>query len=466
MERQTSDTTAIADRRPAARAAARQPGAPAVDGGRAARTAARPAPADRLGELLRAAVVARLPAAHAAVTAGAVGAPLLQRSGDERWALPAVTKYRKTLDAHSRWGPGALHHHISRETWASLAEAHAASSRARDKEVQKAAQAFRTLVAKLIEALYDDLEIDNPKKAIHGISFETMLANLPLNLHYGPRIVINDPGSGFDPSTVPRDTGGRVTEPVSDALLALETYFRAAIDELDDDEVLSARHWNDMTELLDEANAIYRERPGGIMEENYHEQWVQGAGDAWLKKGELSYYGAAHAGTRFGVPAPMTSQAANPERYRKVTLRCQDGDLWVMLGATSRSVTHFCNRHTYAHFDATQIKGVNIFWPVGTDRAGVQAEVERALGLVWDYIDAEIGDPTTRDGYEIIDQIAELIGPDGLKRVFDDLYVRVFVRDQKWRSRNVQLSLELDMVAPTGPGYEAYSRDTLEEVLL
>lgn len=398
--------------------------------------------------------------------------PVLQRGKNDKWALAAVKKQRKLLDSKSLWGEGALHHHISRERLSSLDDELKKSLKSRSRNIKTAAQGFLALVKAIIEDMlveFDEtkrkegVKRNDAKSTISRLGSDTLLYNMSLNLHYGPSIVANDPGSRFDPTTVEGDDA-REIETVSADLLALDTYCQAALEGLDEGDELTENQWLAITQLLSTAYESYRSRDVGVFEADYDEQWVQGAGDAWMKKGDLHFRDEEYARTMFGAPTPQVNQSANPETTKTFQVACAGGQQDVTIGATFKSVTHFCNRHTYAYFDTAQIKGVNIFWPTGTGRPQVVGYANDAIDAAWAFILAGIDDPQTIEDYLLETAITDFVGGGGTKKAVDDLYFRVFLRNARWNA-NTDVSLELDMVAPTGSTYDAYSYDVLHNVL-
>jgi hypothetical protein len=295
-----------------------------------------------------------------------------------------------------------------------------------------------------------------------GAPIHKKLHNLPMNLHYGPSLVANNPGTGFDPSTVRADGGRRVIDPVSRSLGQLAAEI-SNVSALRENEVLDAGTWAMILKHLGDAFAAYKTSED-VFEES-SDQWMEGAGDAWHKKGELTLYDVRHARPLFaGGAAPQALLGAAPELQVNKALQLATGAaVNVVIGARQKSVTHFCNRHTYAHFDRTQLKGVNIFWRAGTTRATVIGQLRQAIDAAWTHITSELD--TNIESYELTEELVKVVGSGGLKRIDQAMYYRIFIPSQQLvPGGNADAELEIDMLAPTGPTYEAYERSVLAEV--
>jgi hypothetical protein len=283
-----------------------------------------------------------------------------------------------------------------------------------------------------------------------------------MNLHYGPSLVANNPGIGLDPSTVAGQGGTRVLDPVSISLRALDGEI-SNVSDLEENEVLGADSWREILRRLGDALTAYKQS-NDVFEES-SDQWMEGAGSAWHKRGELTLRDVNHARPLFmGGAVPQGQLGQAPEVQVNKTLALSDGSVAnVLIGAREKEVTHFCDRHTYAHFDRQQVKSVNVFWPAGTNRAGVIGHLTTAIDAAWTHISKEIGN--SFEAWQTTAALVDLIGSDGLKRTDQAMYYRIFVNDLDPSNVSVDAQLEINMLAPTGPTYDAYERDVLAQVV-
>jgi hypothetical protein len=397
--------------------------------------------------------------------------PMLQRENDD-WALALVKQTKQKFDRYGKFGGsgGALHHHISRHTLDSVAHELEQSIKDRDPDTKAAALKFEREVTAIIQELLVDLEM-KPKQAataVQGLDLRTKLNNLPMNLHYGPQVVVGDPGIGFDGTTIPKQGGGRQLDPTTEVLLRFETAFGKAVDTAKGN-ALSAKTWGDFSALLAEANQSYEDRykAVGMFENLNTEQWMKGQGKGWHKKGDLNLPGQAHGLKLLAGAVAQDDDGDAAEVVVERTIKCKGGDeLTVKLGATKSSVTHFCNRHTYAHFDF-DVKGVNVFWPAGTTRQDLVGKVADVADALLAYSKAMMSEsPAERMAAQFQGDLTAFVGEDGVKTTSaDGIYYYVKVADQPWvNDEEDVVNLEVTMLAPSGTQFSAYSLDELEAI--
>jgi hypothetical protein len=376
-----------------------------------------------------------------------------------RWAYKAVTDHKQRLDRNDKWGEGTLHHHISQYRLNMLGEQVLLGRKSRDGEIRRGVQQFENVVDAAIEfLLVTALKVQGVGP---GGDIKKKLANLPMNLHYGPALVANNPGIDFDPSTVPGSDGARVIAPASAALRLLDGEI-SKIGALGKNEVLEADTWTAMAKHLGVALQAYMDTKD-IFEEN-SDQWMEGAGSAWHKKGELKLQNGRHARSLFGRPTPETGlgNGVQVQVTKQFQLSNNRAPANVVIGAREKAITHFCNRHTYAHFDKTQVKAVNIFWPAGTDRTAIVAHLRRAIDAAWTHISGKLD--ASMEEYQLTDRLLAEVGGAGLKRTDQGMYYRIFIPSDPLLPTGADPELEIDMLAPTGSGYDAYEGNVLKEL--
>ena len=289
-------------------------------------------------------------------------------------------------------------------------------------------------------------------------NFEKVLHNLPLNLHYGPSIVKDNPGSGFDPSTepVPDTDGERRLEPTSEALLNFYNTYRQGFDE-SEDGALSPERWQQLAECLLTAQAAYENATNlvnGIAVNM--EQWVGTPGsDTYAKKGLKQWPGLETARQRFQERiGPLAGGGPGLSAHHDFTLAHHAGyQQHIRIGYSVQSLQHFCNRHTYRYFDKAQIKLQNTFFRPGTDQGGVVQQAAAAMAAV----EAEI----SRLNAEETDWI-ETLGEDGHTFTHNNMTICILYRDDQWNAGNIiDEAIDIVMMVPEGGGYENYDYATL-----
>ncbi len=419
-----------------------------------------------------------MPAAQLA----AVQPSVVQRNGD-KWALKSTTDARQAIDEtpvgktfEFRFDHGekagfgtTLHHHISRAKMSEIVLSFKASQRKQSK-MKKGGDKDEYAMAlgefdKAVTDIANEAELDTD-------DIETRLHNVPLNLHYGPSIVKDNPGAGFDPSTRPKagTDGERELEPTSAALLAFLTTYQGAVDALpsDSDGGLDGDVWVALAEQFRAAHALYRAAPNlvaGIAVNS--EQWVTTEGsDTWAKRGGNKWPALETARQRFAErvgPLPAGGAALSAHHDFQIL---DDGEapVTIRIGYSGNALTHFCNRHTYRHFDNGEIKLLNTFFPRGTNQAAVVLQAQAAFAL----IEAELRSHLT-DGapsHEITGRLIELLAEDdGLSFTSAGLLMTVIDRDDLWDA-DVDGAVDLVQVSPTGTTYESYDAKLLQSLNL
>lgn len=402
---------------------------------------------------------------------------VVQRNNDD-WALESTKNIRRELDTtpvgkefEFRFDHGdkagfgsTLHHHISRAKMTEIVASYKASQRAQSKmkrstakdEYEQALSKFHSAVDKIAK----EAELDTT-------DLEARLHNLPLNLHYGPSIVKDDPGEGFDPSTRPKEgtDGQRELEPTSQALLAFLTSYQNAVDALapTSDGALDGAVWSTLTEELLAAHELYKRHPNLVVTEHgsipvNREQWVKtGDSDTWAKRGTNTWPALKTAQQRFAErTGPLGAGGPALSAHHDFTVPVSGGGVvTIRIGYSGNTLTHFCNRHTYRHFDPAQIKLVNTFFAAGTNQAAVILHARNAFALV----EAKLRQllPSNAADYEITGALIEALAQDGLNFTANDRLLAVTDRDDLWGAgAGIDGAVDLVQMSPTGSTYESY----------
>jgi hypothetical protein len=395
------------------------------------------------------------------------------------WALTSTQNRRQNIDTldqgkryRFRYSHGteagfgtALHHHVSRSNMSAIANYFISSQqsvqsitkKSDQQALQDALGGFNSIVTKI--ARDAQLQTQDLEKILH---------NLPLNLHYGPSIVKDDPGESFDPSTCPKPNtdGERQLEPTSAALqLFVDTYQTAVDALLNVDSTLTAATWTDLTKHLTAAWECYqtdKNLVNGISLSD--EQWIQSSDtDTWAKRGMNTWPSLETAKKLFeSRPKPLPVGADGTTLAASRTFRLQN--INIQVGYTKSSLIHFCNRHTYLHFNLHETKLINSFFPVGTDQNAVMQEAIRAFAL----IEAELKRhllPTDKEGYGVSEDLTNLLADDGLTFRAGNLLICVInvVNTDAWNG-DVENHVEMTMMSPTGPIYESYDEQLLKKL--
>lgn len=371
------------------------------------------------------------------------------------WNVAEITRQKGELDAvgHFPGGAGgsALHHIISRDTMKKLS---LAITRARENEVEEVRTFWDTVVSTTNGPI---------REQSHGATLK-MLENIPLNLAYGPKNPLNDPGSGFDPDTVAAEGGARALSPVSAQLSIINDIIQNnSINDLGGEE--SGPLWT-------QANAALL---AAIAAHNAHSQIAAPQMEQWLGNGNeqnprffrrgLYRYQNANAATdvnkfprtpipqqqQIGLRAPEGEEpaddAAEPE--------AEEFSTWAY--ATPDNVSHFLARHTYEYFtfDPGDIKLVNTFWPEGTTADNIIEYANAAFLYGQSYL---------TDLYDNKDEGEDLPGFIGIKNtrvagIPNPVYLMFGVSEIR---ENVY-ELNLRTLAPDG-AVDAYTATKLTEI--
>ncbi|OWQ84154.1 hypothetical protein CDN99_25075 [Roseateles aquatilis] len=434
----------------------------------------------------------RMVAQRLAIESAVRGAPptidtagVVQREGDD-WALDSTTKMRQELDAskhgrryafkfdHGGANAGfgtALHHHVSRAKMSELTASYKKSQtyqskmkRGTDKdELGAALSGFQKAIGEF-----------GSQASLDSQDMETILHNLPMNLHYGPAIVKSDPGSAFDPSTQPRagGNGERELEPTSAALSGFATTYQDALDQLPSDSTgaLLAETWTSLTTQLRAAHALYLQHPNlvhtshGAIAVN-EEQWITtDQSDTWAKRGLNKWPSLDAAKQRFAErTAPLAAGAAGLAIHHDFTIAANGGVVTIRVGCSAADLVHFCNRHTFRHFDPGQIKLLNTFFDPGSTLVQVTAAAQQAFGFVEAELRRQL--PSGVEDYEITGGLIELLASDGLTFSANAREMTVIDRDDLWAAA-VDGAVQLVSLVPVGSAYDSYDAGLLASLNL
>jgi len=377
------------------------------------------------------------------------------------WRTEQVQIWQSQLNAgdlgKKYGGTSTIHHHVSRQKMSEIVISFGKATSG-DRNLRMAATSFKQAV---------DVCVQQTLK-LQRLPFDTALENLPFNLHYGPQKVIGNPGSAFDATTEEGAGGARIES----AMSALLRTFQSTYDQgfSDDGEALNTATWKRMTELLNDAKVLYQQGAGGL--ETSQEQWILVDEDdnIWIKKGLLGLRDVETCALRFNKQDLYRGVESNGalghvECSLTQNFPLADGTAAdVTIFVTGERLDHFCNRHTFKYFDFDDVKGVNIFWPPGTDRAALRGF---ALGRLQDMLDVAIRacDAATAPDFATFNQeFSRVTGGRGLKTVTADggVYFAAEEADDPPAALPGDLLISVDMFAPTGPQYDAFEKATLE----
>jgi hypothetical protein len=411
--------------------------------------------------------------------------PPRKRASHNDWALTSIVKRRTAIDStptgqlfkfrfldedgQPKKGFGtALHHYVPRTIMSSIAKAFTLSQATNSKVTHRTTKQTQT------DALAAFLGTVNKIAAAAKLDtqdLETILHNLPLNLHYGPAIVKDDPGEGFDSSTRWKDEsqGERELEPTSAALLQFYNAYWNAVAELthDSNGAFSAQAWTDLAAHLTAAYTCYLQDPYLIEGISVRpDQWLRtDTSDTWAKRGLNRWPSLAIARERFREHiAPVPANALPNLQFHNFTVADSQGVQFdFRIGCTGASIRHICNRHTYLHFDPTEIKLMNSFFPAGTDQPGVIATVLTAFQLIEIRVQQHLLLSQSKD---IASEVIGLLEGDGLTFCVGNLLMSVTAHDTFWNDNTLDGGLELVMLTPTGSAYESYDAALLASLKL
>ncbi|MER8185815.1 hypothetical protein [Kitasatospora sp. NPDC094015] len=279
-------------------------------------------------------------------------------NGKERYALPA------------EWQKGALHHKISKEKLASVAEQIALLHNSEPGKLKDAVQAFWRLCWQLAgRAVTDAVRDAEPKVSAHRL-----LWNLPINLSLGPLSPATDPGQAFDPDTVPdpQTPGGRMLDGVSAKLHELEQRWDAASAVNDGQGDFSTPAlWEDLTTLLRAAHeaADQTTREDRLLYPPMPEQWLYDT-KSHLRKGTTEFLDAAVGEQRFrearlNAPSIEAHKASGTAlATAQATTTYQGKSVTLTVTITEEVLHHVAERHTFTFFAFPgRPRPITTLWP-------------------------------------------------------------------------------------------------------
>lgn len=290
--------------------------------------------------------------------------------GKNDWAVLPITKGKAKYSFPAEWGDGALHHKISKEKLASVAEQVALLYTSQPAALQTAVRAFWALCWELAgQPVTAAVRDATPKVSAHRL-----LWNLPINLSLGPKSPATDPGQAFDPDTVPdpQAPGKRVLDGVSAKLRLLEERWdRASDGNAGLGDFRTPALWNDLTALLREAHQEADEagREGRLLYPPKTEQWLYD-GTSHLRKGLTEFLSAAAGEQRFrrarsnapSIAAHKDSAAVAATAQATTTYKGKSVTLTVTV--TGGAVHHVGERHTFTFFDFSgRLRPITTLWP-------------------------------------------------------------------------------------------------------
>ncbi|TGE18911.1 eCIS core domain-containing protein [Hymenobacter elongatus] len=383
---------------------------------------------------------APLPAGRASVVAQMV------------WNVAETTRQKSELDAGNFFPGGAngsaLHHIISRDSMKKLSRALAL---AQENDVAEAVAFWQTARGAMNQAT---------RVQSNGLRAK-MLENMPLNLSYGPNNPLNDPGSGFDPDTVPAaegEEGERELAPVSAQLVIINDIIQN-----NPVEVLGSEESGDLWTQANTAlqAAIVAHDNAGQLNAPEMEQWLDNEDGRFFRKGLYKYADGAAGADKFQhtpIPALAGIGMRAPDAAIDEALDEETEDEFATWSyATTANLTHFLARHTYEYFTFADedIKLVNTFWPEGTTVENIIEYATTALLY---------GDSYVTDLHENKDEDEDLPEFIGIKNtrvpgVPTPVYLMFGVED---KGANVY-EIDLRTLAPDG-NVDAYTAASLEQI--
>lgn len=318
-------------------------------------------------------VTAGAPSDQDTASAFAGSATAVQRVHSKAdWADSSLTEQKKNLAKPAAWGAAAMHHKISKERLEEIAGYLDKAMR----NGNEAAKAFHATCLKTVD------------KVVRGKSYDTtrLLWNMAANISVGPQSPVGDPGMQFDADTEPDPDapGLRRMDEVSQHLKHVEDLWMAArADEEKIDDV-----WGGMNTSMQaavEAHERVAGAAGGLAQPKL-EQWMADTVEGRTshhRKGLRAFPGE-QAGTDLFTKSWVNAEGLEGARAggpvsRSVTKEVDGKLLKLTMSVTGEAIYHICRRHTFKYFDFDDIKGVNNFWPVGTDVEQVRGIVENAL---------------------------------------------------------------------------------------
>jgi hypothetical protein len=376
-----------------------------------------------------------------------------------KWMLGPMKSRKQSLKHPKEWGETALHHKISKANLSDLGEA--LENELKKKKPSQAVQDFwkqviRTAGGEMNEA------VKGKERAEQII---LLLWNMPANVELGPKIVAEDPGTGFDPNTMPdpksEQPGARMLTPESDFLQQLEQTFLANRDSGFEEE-----HWEAMTKLL--AGALDAHGSGTELADPLAEQWISLGNKRFVRRGLRSYPGLEHGEQRFQkfresseLIGDLQDDLVNNAFTANFNL--EDGTP-AQVNLTNDALHHIYSRHTYSFWNPAATgaaKSVNTFWPSGFDvREQLAAELPLALLAIGANVAQRI--PSMRDVGNFGVQDLSGVVQAGERSFF--YFVTAYLNPDPTSPTQAELAIDVDTVAPSGKGAESYEPDELQKI--
>ncbi|MFJ6671175.1 hypothetical protein ACIQMJ_08730 [Actinosynnema sp. NPDC091369] len=218
-------------------------------------------------------------------------------------------------------------------------------------------------------------------RAAEGNPFK-LLWNLAVNLSVGPPSPVGDPGMGFDADTEPDPDrpDRRRLDRVSAHLKKLDDVYTKARKRRK--SVVGDAVWRTMADHLRAAQHAATEADGTLSNPK-EEQWIYDEQNKQHQRKALRWFPKVEGGAKIfeserAIASDIRGYLASNRVIAEETVRSKSG-LSLTLTFDEATVHHICQRHTYRHFDFSQVKAVNNFWPPGTDFDTVVAAMAATL---------------------------------------------------------------------------------------
>ncbi|GHG34511.1 MULTISPECIES: hypothetical protein [Amycolatopsis] len=293
------------------------------------------------------------------------------------WTVKSIAKQKRLMTLPDpSWGPGALHHKISKETLSGIVDDD--GLRLVLSYNASAGTPGRAGAREFWEACCDVAGPEVVGEAA-GNPYK-LLWNMAVNLSVGPPSPVGDPGIGFDADTEPDPDRPqqRKLDQVSAHLKKLEdVYFR-----LKAQPVVHDDDWREMTGHLRAAQSAHAGLDG-VLTAPKKEQWKHDKKTKQHHRKGLRWWPGSKGGAMLfhqdrEKPEDIQGYASSDKPVAKQTATSAGG-FSLTLTVDEAAVHHICQRHTYRHFDFGQAKAVNNFWPPKMDFSTATGRVRDTL---------------------------------------------------------------------------------------
>ncbi len=390
--------------------------------------------------------------------------PLQESPVIQRWSIAMIDEERKRLKKTDKvfGGAIALHHIISRDQLSGMVKVVnilATLSGGDAKKWRETVGAAREFLGSVTTAAKTSFGKDYSEfnKQTKGDQ-DKILHNLPVNLIAGPKELLGDPGTSFDPGTVSGNKSDdnvdhRIVDERSDFLgrmvLAFDKLEAARLENSDDD---AAKALADMGKSL-MAAVKSLEYPANVQDIDP---------DLWLKhegrfsKKQPGIYRDETVGTKL-FTAARQAPAPIPTGPFNITAAAVNGKN-IRLVLSTDAIDHIYKRHSYAYFDFDQIKLRNTFWPVDMSSDAIYDDIKGKAAQLHRGIQAKYADTDPLDlyGVSLKLQLPGMYVIGGIDAEFDD------EDDDVDYGAPEDFVINVETIAPEG--LDQYTAGVLEEI--